>query len=96
MPPSQGGCEAYTDANPRVHSGCTVQVRTEGLLASSGPGGPILDPLMSFVDLIDISGCQPLAGLGMFDTPRPLFLPNYWNILELFCSRHFFMWIFEF
>lgn len=84
MPPSQGGCEAYIDANPRVHSGCTVHVRTAGLLDSSGPGGLIVDPLMPLVDLIEISGGQPLAGLGMFDTPRPLFLPNYWNILELF------------
>lgn len=69
---------------PRCIAGCTVQVRTEGLLAPSGPGGLILDPLMHFVDFIEISGCQLLAGLGMFDTPRPLFVPNYWNILELY------------
>lgn len=75
---------AYTDANPRVPSGCKAHVRTKGLLASSGAGGLILDPLMPLDDLIEISGCQPLAGLGMLDTPRPLFLPNYCNILELF------------
>lgn len=84
MPPSQGGCWEYTDANSRVHSRYTVQVRTEGLLASSGPRGPILDPLMPLVAFIGIPGSQPLPGLGMLDRLRPLFLPNYWNILGFF------------
>lgn len=58
MPTSQVAIRYITNAKPRMHRGCTIEVRIEGLLPRSGPpwalGVQFLDLLICLVAFIRI------------------------------------------